>query len=81
MFEVLRFIFHCIVKFIKMLFTIDLGFTSLGVLMCIVYIFLPIVLRIVNFLKDTMIDELDEAYDIKRRTYYYNQRKEKKKRG
>lgn len=77
MLEVLRFIFHCVLDFIKMLFTIDVGFTNLGIVMCIVYIFLPIVLVIVNFLKVQIIDELDEAYDIRRRTYHFNEKKKK----
>ena len=50
MLEVLRFIFSYIVQFISMLFTIDLGGgLNLGLLMCIVFIFLPMMLRIVNF--------------------------------
>lgn len=72
MLDVLKFIFKCILDFIKMLFTIDVGFTNLGVLMCIIYIFLPVVLIIVNFLKVQLIDEFDDAYDFKiRRDRYY----------
>ena len=72
MLEVLKFIFKCVLDFIKMLFSIDLGFTNLGTLMCIVYIFLPVVLIIVNFLKVQLIDEIDDAYDFKgRRDRYY----------
>ena len=64
MLEVLRFIFSYIVQFISMLFTIDLGGgLNLGLLMCIVFIFLPMMLRIVNFLKmystEVIADELN----------------------
>ena len=64
MLEVLRFIFSYIVQFISMLFTIDLGNNlNLGLLMCIVFIFLPMMLRIINFLKmystEVIADELN----------------------
>ena len=78
MLDVLKFIFKCILDFIKMLFTIDVGFTNLGVLMCIVYIFLPVVLIIVNFLKVQLIDEFDDAYDFKIRRDRYYGRSDKK---
>ena len=63
MYEVLKFIIKCIVQFCAMLFTIDIGFTSLGTFMCIIFIFLPIVLAFVNFLKGALISELDNRYD------------------
>ena len=63
MLECLKFVFNCIIEFLSMLFTIDVGFTNLGALMCIVYIFLPVVLIIINFIKKQMIDEFDERYD------------------
>lgn len=69
MLEVLKFIFNLIIQFIKMLFTIDVGFTNLGTLMCIVYLFLPVILTIINFLKRQLIDEFDDSYDIKHRNY------------
>ena len=69
MLEALKFVFNLIIQFIKMLFTIDVGFTNLGTLMCIVYIFLPVILLIINFLKRQLIDELDDSYDIKHRRY------------
>lgn len=64
MIEVLRFIFSYTAQFIRMLFTIDLGNNlNLGLLMCIVFIFLPMMLRIVNFLKmystEVIADELN----------------------
>ena len=65
MIECLYFIFGLIVDFIKMLFTIDIGHgLSLGLFMCIIFIFLPMVLMIVNFIKVQVIDEVDEQYDL-----------------
>ena len=64
MFTVLGFILQCIIDFMKMLFTIDLGDNlNLGLLMCICFIFLPIMLRIINFIKQDAIEELDDKYD------------------
>lgn len=48
-----------------MLFSIDVGFTSLGVMMCICFIFLPTVLLVVDFLKSS-------AGDASLLTYYFN---------
>ncbi|MGN1342158.1 MAG: hypothetical protein ACI4VL_02895 [Bacilli bacterium] len=68
MLEVLKFIFEFISKFLAMLFTIDIGHDmSLGLLMCIVFIFLPLVLIVVNFLKFVLVNEIDERYDLKQR--------------
>lgn len=63
MLECLKFIFNIILSFLHMLFSIDVGFTNLGVVMCICYILLPMLLIIVNFLKSTVIEEFDERYD------------------
>lgn len=52
MFEVLKFILKCIAQFISMLFTIDIGGISLGLFMGIIFIFLPMMLTFVNFLKN-----------------------------
>ena len=70
MLECLAFILNLIVDFIKMLFDIDVGFTSLGTVMCVTFIFLPMVLTIVNFLKVVVIDELDEAHDFDRLSFF-----------
>lgn len=51
MFDVLRFIFRCVIQFCEMLFTIDVGFSNLGSVMCVVFIILPLMLVIVDFLK------------------------------
>ena len=68
MIEVLKFILKFVADFIKMLFTIDVGSgLSLGLVMCVVFIFLPLVLVVINFLKITLIDEADEAFDFKNR--------------
>lgn len=64
MIEVLKFILKFVADFIKMLFTIDVGDgLSLGLVMCVVFIFLPLVLVVINFLKTTLVDEIDEVYD------------------
>lgn len=51
MLDVIRFILRFVADFISMLFTIDLGFTSLGVLLCIIVFFFPLVLFIINLVK------------------------------
>lgn len=67
MLEVIKFILEKVVEFLKMLFTIDVGSNmSLGLMMCIVFIFLPLVLLVVNFLKTVLINEIDERYDLNR---------------
>lgn len=63
MLEVMKFILDIVLEFISMLFTIDVGFTNLGTLMCILYIFLPIMLVIVNFFKRQLVEEFDDHYD------------------
>ena len=79
MLECLKFIFNCVIEFISMLFTIDIGFTNLGSLMCIVYIFLPVVLIIINFIKKQMIDGLDDRYDVRDKKKSYKGKHEKSK--
>lgn len=54
MLEIIRFILKCIADTINMLFTIDLGFTTLGGLLCIIAFFLPLVATIINLLKFKM---------------------------
>lgn len=66
MFEVLKFIIKCIGQFIAMLFTIDIGPMSLGMLMCVVFIGFPMFLFFVNFLKTSLMDEIDERFDFKK---------------
>ena len=68
MFEVLKFIIKCIGQFIAMLFTIDIGPMSLGMLMCVVFIGFPMFLFFVNFLKTSFLEELDDRYDFYRPT-------------
>ena len=68
MIEVLKFILKFVADFIKMLFTIDVGSgLSLGLVMCVVFIFLPLVLIVINFLKTALVDEIDESYDSRNR--------------
>ena len=72
MLEVLRFILKCVVDFISMLFTIDVGNgLSLGLLMCVIFIFLPLVLIVANFLKFVVVNEIDERYDSSSRENKY----------
>lgn len=55
MLDVFKFILKCVAQFITMLFEIDVSDSlSLGLLMCIIFIFLPLVLLFVNFLKFKM---------------------------
>lgn len=52
MFECIKFIFKVMTDFLKMLFTIKIGNNmTLGMLMSIIFIFFPIVLLFINFLK------------------------------
>lgn len=87
MIDVFKFILKLVADFIKMLFTIDVGNgLSLGLLMCVIFIFLPLVLTIVNFLKVVVVDEVDEKYDlfkkendyIPKHTYLYKAKHRKK---
>ena len=70
MLECLKFLLNLVIKFVSSLFRVNVGFTSLGVVFCIVYILFPILLAIVNFLKTTFIEELDERYDESRPREY-----------
>ncbi len=79
MLEVLKFIFECVAQFLKMLFTIDVGNgLNLGLLMCVIFIFLPLVLVVVNFLKIVVVDEIDETYDIRRKKRFKKGKGDKK---
>lgn len=63
MFECIKFIFKIITDFIKMLFTIDIGNNiSLGLFMCIIFIFLPTLLSLFNFFKNSDDLELYEFF-------------------
>lgn len=58
MFECLKFIFGLVADFLAMLFTIDIGPMSLGMFACIIFLFLPMVLFVVNILiKNTRGDK------------------------
>lgn len=78
MLECLSFIFSLVLQFLHMLFDIDIGFTSLGTLMCVTFIFLPMVLTVVNFLRKVVIDEIDEKYDSGRFFGSYSNKKKYK---
>lgn len=63
MFECIKFIFKIMTDFMKMLFSIDIGNNmTLGMLMCIIFIFLPAILSVINFLKHADDLELAEMF-------------------
>ena len=64
MLECLKFILKLVVQFLNMLFEIDVGFTNLGIVMCVTFIFLPLMLTFINFLKRVVIDEFDDKHDF-----------------
>lgn len=66
MLECLSFIFKLILEFLYMLFDVDIGFTNLGTIMCVTFIFLPMVLTVVKFLKGKFVEEFDDRYDYRR---------------
>lgn len=66
MLECLKFLLSLVLKFVSALFKVNVGFTSLGVVFCIVFILFPIILAVVNFIKTSFIQELDERYDESR---------------
>ena len=67
MFQVLRFILKSIIDFMTMLFSINVDNNlSIGLLLCICFIFLPMVLRVIRFIKQDALEELDDIYDESR---------------
>lgn len=67
MFQCLWFILKTIADFAKMLFTIQVDNNlSLGLLMCICFIFLPLMLRVIKFIRQDALEEIDEAVDANR---------------
>lgn len=67
MWSVLKFIFSSLISFIQMLFTIQVdNGLSLGLLMCICFILFPIMLRIINFIKQDAVEELNSDFENKR---------------
>lgn len=60
MLECIKFILEYTAKFCAMLFTIDIGSgMSLGLLLVILFIFLPVVFRFITLLKHDVVGELD----------------------
>ena len=60
MFEVIKFFLKCIGQLLTMLFEIDIGNgLSLGLLMAIIFIFLPLMLSFINLLKVNLKKEDD----------------------
>ena len=67
MWSILKFILSSLISFIQMLFTVQVDDgLSLGVLFCICFILFPIMLRVINFIKQDAIEELDEKFDASR---------------
>ena len=67
MWSILKFIFSSLISFIQMLFTIQVDDgLSLGLLFCICFILLPMMVRIINFIKQDAIEELDDRIDESR---------------
>ena len=54
MLDVLKFIFKCITDILSILFSVYLGFMSLGTFMCVIFIFLPIAATLIGLLKYKM---------------------------
>lgn len=67
MLSILRFIFKFVADFCSMLFTIDVDNNlSIGLLLCIIFILLPIVHRVICFIRQDAIDELNSRYEESR---------------
>lgn len=67
MLDTIKFLLQLTVQFTAKLFTINVGFTSLGVLLCIIYILLPVMLAIINSLKHQIISDITDEYITNRR--------------
>lgn len=63
MLETIKFLLQYCIKFLASLFSINIGFTTLGNLFCIVYILFPILLSVINSLKHQIISEADKDFD------------------
>lgn len=67
MLSALKFIFKFVADFCAMLFTINVDkHLSFGLLMCIVFILLPIIHRVICFIRQDAIDELNDKYEESR---------------
>ena len=63
MLDVMQFIFRCISQFITMLFSINIGSgLNLGLFMCIIFVFLPLVLFVINLVKHIAISDVISDY-------------------
>lgn len=52
MLEVFKFFFQCCADVFNLLFSIDLGFMSLGMFLCVLSFGAPAVMSIINFIKN-----------------------------
>lgn len=79
MFSVISFILKCVAQLISLLFSINLGNgLSLGLLMCFCFILLPITHRVLCFIRQDAVDELNDSFIQDRKT---RNRSNKKGRG
>lgn len=66
MLQCLRFILEQIAKFCSMLFTIDIGDgLSLGLILCIMFILLPIIFKTLSIISHSVLSELDYSLEDK----------------
>lgn len=71
MLDCIKFLLDCCITLLNKLFSIDMGFTSLGVLLCIVNILFPAMLMIIGFAKQ-------EALTLFAKEYYDDEKRSKK---
>lgn len=67
MLETIKFLLQLALQLAAKLFTINVGFTSLGVLLCTVYILFPVMLAIINSLKQQIVSDISDEYVASRR--------------
>lgn len=80
MLSVIRFCLNCIVTVARMLFTVNIGDgLNLGLLMCILFIFLPITLRVFKLIRQDAIEELDDEFSHNRLLHRKENERRKKK--
>lgn len=66
MLECLKFIFQQVANFCSMLFSINLdNGLSLGLIMCIIFILLPVSFRVLTIISHSVLNELDYVNEDK----------------
>lgn len=69
MLECIELLFKFAVALVAKLFTIDVGFTNLGTVFCIVYILLPVIVMIVSSAKHESITLVAKEYRSNEKRY------------